>query len=266
MPAAPPSCALHRIESGAGTAVWRALDWDSAQFGFAAARLEQLQPAGSDEELPATMRALLQVALEDCHAAGVRYLTARVAVADLPFIHALEGSGFELIDGIQTLSMPLGGKNFSMPAGVRLFEPDDLEAVLEIARSAFVYDRFHADASLPRGAGDRVNEAWTQNCCLGSAADAVIVAEEQGRVANYVACRLCREDSLGVIVLVATAPWAQGRGLARRATGGALHWLALRGAAMVEVGTQLGNVPAARLYQSMGFRLARTSLTFRKLL
>jgi ribosomal protein S18 acetylase RimI-like enzyme len=117
---------------------------------------------------------------------------------------------------------------------------------------------------------DRVNETWTRNCCLGSAADAVVVAEEEGRVASYVTCQADsqadRQARNGIIVLVATAVWARGRGAARRASAAALHWFAERGIETVEVGTQLRNIPAARLYESLGFRLTRTSLTFRKVL
>ena len=117
-----------------------------------------------------------------------------------------------------------------------------------------------------RSVADQVNESWTRNCCLGTAADAVVVAEDAGRVASYVTCRAGRKVGHGVIILVATAVWARGRGAARRASLAALHWFADQGVEAVEVGTQLRNIPAARLYESLGFRMTRTSLTFRKVL
>jgi RimJ/RimL family protein N-acetyltransferase len=47
---------------------------------------------------------------------------------------------------------------------------------------------------------------------------------------------------------------------------GSLRWFATHGMETVEVGTQLRNIPAARLYESLGFRLAGASLTLRKIL
>jgi RimJ/RimL family protein N-acetyltransferase len=205
----------------------------------------------------------------------MHHLTARVDAGDLSTLHVLEEAGFEIIDGIQTLSLRLS--DAARPAScegleVRAFRPADLEAVLAIARTAYVYDRFHADAALADGVADAINEEWTRNCCLGRAADHVVVAVEGGRVVGYVTCKVDRRsaDDLGVcfgsIVLVATtAEEARGRGAARQATLGALEWFRRQGVGVVEVGTQLRNIPAARLYEGCGFRQAGVSLTLRKL-
>jgi len=257
---------LLRIETSSGAAAWRALQWDTHQFGISAARLEALDASGFYREARAEKSTLLALVLNECHSAGVRYLTARVDAGDLTSIHSLEEAGFELIDGIQTFLLSINGNHSSPPPDARLFRPSDMTDVLEIARTAFVFDRFHADPSLAPEVADRVNEDWTRNCCLGAAADAVLVAEEEGCVVSYVTCRIDRGARHGVVILVATAPAARGKGAGRRASAAALHWFSNQGAATVEVGTQLRNVPAARLYESLGFRMHRTSLTFRKLL
>jgi RimJ/RimL family protein N-acetyltransferase len=261
---------LRRIETPFGAAAWRALDWDTEQFGIPAARLDLLETSGSYTDARAHNRELLRAVLAECREGGIRHLSARVDTGDLATIPALEEAGFELIDGIQTFLLRIKGNPMPAPSGTRLFEPGDLPEILEIGRTAFFFDRFHADPALPAVVADRVNETWTRNCCLGSAADAVVVAEEEGRVASYVTCQADsqadRQARNGIIVLVATAVWARGRGAARRASAAALHWFAERGIETVEVGTQLRNIPAARLYESLGFRLTRTSLTFRKVL
>jgi dTDP-4-amino-4,6-dideoxy-D-galactose acyltransferase len=147
-----------------------------------------------------------------------------------------------------------------------MFEPRDLPEILEIARTAFIFDRFHADPALSPAIAEQVNESWTRNCCLGTAADAVMIAQLDGGIASFVTCRADRQTRHGIIILVATAEWARGRGAARRASSAALHWFAGQGMKSVEVGTQLRNIPATRLYENLGFRLTRTSLTFRKIL
>lgn len=257
---------LRRIETSTGAAAWRRLAWDTEQFGFPAARLERLEASGPFDQARRVKRNLLGLVLEECRFDGIRHLTARVEAGDFSAIHALEEAGFVLIDGIHTFVLRLDKVDAPAPAGTRMFCIDDLQAVLDIARTSFVYDRFHADPSLEPGTADRVNVVWTRNCCAGTAADAVLIAEEQGRVASYVAGRVDRKANQGVIVLVATAEWARRRGAARRATLAALHWFLQQGAEAVEVGTQLSNTPAARLYESLGFRTAATSLTLRILL
>ncbi len=266
MPEAKATTPLFRIDAPAGAAAWRILDWDSEQFGVGAARLDLLEASGSYREARGQKHELLASVLEQCRQAGIRHLSARVDTGDLTTIHALEETGFELIDGIQTFLLSLNGDQAVAPPGTRLFESRDLTQILEIGKSVFLFDRFHADAALSPGVADRLHENWTRNCCLGTAADAVVVAEEEGRVASYVTCQADREAGRGLIILAATAEWARGRGAARRASAAALHWFASQGLATVEVGTQLRNIPAARLYESLGFRLTRTSLTFRKIL
>jgi dTDP-4-amino-4,6-dideoxy-D-galactose acyltransferase len=255
-----------RIETPAGAAEWRTLEWDTEQFGIPAARLDLLEACGSYAESRAQKQKLLASVLIQCREAGIRHLSARVDTGDFTTIHVLEEAGFELIDGIQTFLLSLNGNHASAPSGTRSFEPRDLPEVLEIARTAFIFDRFHADPALSPAVAGQVGESWTRNCCLGTAADAVVVAEEGGRVASYVTCRADRKAGRGIIVLVATAEWARGKGAARRASSAALQWFAAQGLETAEVGTQFRNIPAARLYESLGFRLTRTSLTLRKIL
>ncbi len=255
-----------RIETRNGAAVWRLLDWDTGEFGMPAARLDLLEASGEYAEARACKRGLVAMVLEECREAGIRHLSARVDTGDLSTIHVLEEAGFELIDGILTFTLWLDENHHAAPSGTRLFEARDLPEVLAIGRTAFVYDRFHADAALSTAVADRVNENWTRNCCLGMAADAVVVAEEGGRLASYVTCRADYAGGRGIIILVATAVWARGKGAARRASQAALHWFRRQGLQTVEVGTQIRNIPAARLYEGLGFRMIRTSLTFRKIL
>ncbi len=274
----------------AGAACWGRLAWDSEVFGFPAGRLHFLVASAEG------LAALVEAVLDDARNFGVQHLTARVDAGDLETIQALEAAGFRLLDGLQTFSLALlrtagfspRGASAPLPAGraearrgpggppygvvVRGFQTSDLDPVCAIARSAYVLDRFHTDTALAPGVADRLHEAWVRNSCIGQAADHVVIAETGGAAAGFVTCKLDREAAavlggpLGTIVLVATAAAARGRGLARAATLGALAWFQEQGAAVVEVGTQLRNIPAGRLYESCGFRLRGVALTLRSLL
>jgi ribosomal protein S18 acetylase RimI-like enzyme len=236
---------------------WSPLPWDSEQFGFPAARLEEGVDAGG-----------LPRVLEECRRAGIRHLIARPDARDLRMIHALEAEGFQLLDGIQTFVLNIEGCPWPEPKDwtVHPFRAANRAQVAAIARKAFVYDRFHADAGLAPGVADQVHEAWIDNCCLGQMADIVWIAEDADAVRGFVTCKLDPERRMGTIGLVATSAAAWRRGVARALTAQALRWFHQEGATRVEVGTQLTNFPAARLYQSFGFKPISVSFTFRRLL
>jgi dTDP-4-amino-4,6-dideoxy-D-galactose acyltransferase len=260
-----------------GLVCWTRLDWDTEQFGFPAARLDLLTASGDRQSAGRTKTDLVDDALQECRNHDIRHVTARVDAGDLTSVGALERNGFELIDGIQTFSLripsaPIAVRNSAESITVRLYQESDLPQVLQIARSAYVYDRFHADSALDEETADRINETWVRNSCLGTMADAVIIATAGDAVLGYVTCQIDKEATrvLGVgcgeIGMVATTSRMRNAGVASAATVRALEWFEAQGVSAVEVGTQLRNIGAARLYEGCGFRLTAASLTLRKVM
>jgi ribosomal protein S18 acetylase RimI-like enzyme len=258
-----------------GLACWTELAWDSEQFGFPASRLDLLVASGDRAEMAVAKRDLVSETVLACGNRGIRHITARVDAADLTSIEALRKNHFDLIDGIQTFSLrsPLAAtfQTEQRSFELRLFRDSDLPQVRELARTAYIHDRFHADTALDTETADRVNEVWVVNSCLGHIADAVIIASAGDRVLGYVTCRIDKEASCvlgigcGEIGMVATAAIARNSGVASAATMAALEWFSLQGVSFVEVGTQLRNIAAARLYERCGFRMAAASLTWRRI-
>jgi ribosomal protein S18 acetylase RimI-like enzyme len=70
----------------------------------------------------------------------------------------------------------------------------------------------------------------------------------------------------GTIVMIATAAAARGCGVGTELVTAASAWFLERKAVAVEVGTQLRNVAAARLYERCGFRVVGGALSFRAML
>jgi GNAT superfamily N-acetyltransferase len=268
-----------------GLAVWSRLAWDSEQFGFQAARLDWLLAAGEYRAARQRRQQLLDAVLLECKSHRVSHLTARTDAADLAAIHALGAAGFELLDGVQTLSLRVpnseprgrtGDDDGIRVAPVILTQVDD---IVDIARHAYEHDRFHADCAIPPAVADQLHAVWLRNSCRRAfetrhdkrPQEEVLVAVGRGQVLGYVTTRIewSTTDALGVkvgtIVLVATAASARGQGVGRVATMAAVDWFRRRGVAVIHVGTQLRNLPAARLYESCGFRQAAASLTLRKL-
>lgn len=256
-----------------GCACWRHLAWDSGQLGMPAARIDLLVSAGGFEEAIDRKSALLNTVAEECRAQGVRYLTARVGASDHSTIRALTRESFDLLDGLLTFSLKLREavpRPVSRGLEIRLCRPPDLDELLAITRSAYTCDRFHVDRALAPGVADRLYEDWVRRSCSGQEADAVMVTTRQGQVLAFVTCKLRRDSdagaSTGTIGLVATAEEARGLGIGSATLEGALDWFRQQDVEVVEVGTQMQNAGACRLYEQAGFRVARMSLTFRRLL
>ena len=251
---------------------WNNLAWDSELFGFKAARIEVLAASGGYTEARVAVSELLGCVVNDASDAGIRHLVARVDSSLIAHAHAMGEHGFEWIDGIQTFALALGGASPEEIPGTRLALSVDADQIADIARSSFVYDRFHNDVAIGQETANRVHEVWARNSVSGEAADAVIVATaSDGAIEAFVTIKV---DSLSVdllglwiasIPLVAASKKARGKGAARRATDGALAWCRAQQVDFVEVGTQISNIPAARLYQSAGFRTTAVSLTYRKI-
>ena len=255
-----------------GMASWVRLPWDSDLLQLSTARMDLLPCIASDAAT--IQKHLITSILEDCSASGIQYVTTRTPAVEHLSVHGLEAAGFQLIDGIQTFGRKLDGPVQAAQSGVtvRQFRLADMDEVCRIARSAYRYDRFHNDPAIDKNRADLLHETWVRNSCLGEAAEGVVVAVESGRVAGFVTCKIDRSaekhvgSAIGTIVLVATASEFQAKGIGRAATLGALEWFRERGVNFVEVGTQITNVPATRLYESVGFRYLGANLTYRRLL
>jgi GNAT superfamily N-acetyltransferase len=251
------------------------LPWDTEHIGLNAARLDYLVATGNYDEQCVAKRALLSTVVHHCERQGIQHLSIRLDASDLSGLHVLESAGFITVDGILTFALELPPLASYEPDGglrVRLAGPADCEEVAAVASDAYVHDRFHADPEIARERSDALHAVWIRNSCLGTAADAVVVAEDGEGLLGFVTCRLQHDTEshlgslVGTIVLVATAGRARRKGVAKATTRAALDWFYDQGVKVVEVGTQLRNIPAARLYQSLGFRLVGSGISLRKML
>ena len=265
---------LHCAGEILGLLALRPLDWDSQQLALSAGRLDALLALRQGDHGLADRSLLLAHALAASRELGIQHLSLRLDASDLLGLQAAQEAGFLLVDGLITCVHQLSGA-YPLPEaldyGLRIANEADADTAADLARRTFIYDRFHADPAIPSERADALHAEWLRNACRGQAADAVLLAEDRGALLGFVTCQV-QSDTLnldappvGTIVLVATAPHARRRGVAAALTRFALAWFQERGLALVEVGTQLRNLPAARLYQSCGFLPAASHLTLRKL-
>jgi ribosomal protein S18 acetylase RimI-like enzyme len=266
------SWAIRRGADLVALGILQPLDWDSRVLGMPAARID-LFAAGSYPERAAAVDAILDSALAQAVASGVRHVSVRVDAEDDAAIHRLEGRGFLTVDALMTFGAPLAalGSATDADAGVmtRPVDAADIQAVESIAAASFRDGRFHSDPSIAPEIATAVYRTWAAACCENRAADHTIVAVDDGRVAGFVACRIQADTSTfldqptGTIILIATASAARRRGVGAALVSAATRWFRSRGAIAAEVGTQLRNIAAGRLYERSGFRLVSGALSFR---
>ena len=136
---------------------------------------------------------------------------------------------------------------------------DDTLAIEEIAGNCFTLSRFHLDPAIGLDRANEVKRQWARNACVGRAS-IVYVARQQGHVTGFLAVlenkSSEREDA--IIDLVGVDAAHQGRGVGRALSGMFVEQWQGR-ADRLRVGTQISNIPAMRLYESIGFRVAETS-------
>jgi dTDP-4-amino-4,6-dideoxy-D-galactose acyltransferase len=257
-----------------GFATLRPLTWDSQVLAMRCGRLDAFLN-GSYEEGRNAADALLEAAVGGARHNGLEHLSIRVDAGDDPIVHALESNGFLNVDALITFSAPI--VDLAPPVSVggvqlRRAAADDAAAIVELAGISFRDGRFHTDPSIPPQRARDVYRVWAAACCDGSAADTTIVAVDDSAVVGFVACRMLADTAVhlqrptGTIPLIATSESVRGRGVGQALIGAAAQWFRSEEAAAVEVGTQLRNVAAARLYERCGFRLAAGSLSFRRMI
>lgn len=175
-------------------------------------------------------------------------------------IRAAEGSGFHLTDVRVTLERS-AAPGIAMPREIRMAHEGDVAQISELASSNHTDSRFYHDPHFSRERCGALYATWAQKSCHGYA-DAVFVAEQQGRVAGYITCH--NDKVSGRIGLIGVADWARGSGLGRDLIEASLHYFAQLELKVVTVVTQGRNIGAQRLYQRNGFVVRSLELWYHR--
>ncbi|MSO74203.1 MAG: GNAT family N-acetyltransferase [Alphaproteobacteria bacterium] len=192
----------------------------------------------------------IQTLLARAKADGATLITARVPAPEASTIDVLERAGFRRIETLITFERALTDvEPLDTDDSVRLARPGDFDACVEIGRSAFHTDRFHADTRIPKQAADGLKASWVAND-LGGRADASFVALADGGPAGFSLC--LKRGSVAVIDLIAVAEGQRGRGLGAALVAASLAHCR-KSARIMQVGTQASNAASIALYRRLGF-------------
>lgn len=227
---------------------WKVDDFDSGIFGFKAAKIVEL---GSKE---------VKNLIGDLIKNKVSYATVRVQSNDFPLIHALESAGFVLVDGLISLSFDLDSVKLKIESEIREAKDKDLQQLKKLTTNLYSGTRITNDP-LTRARANNYYVKWIENSVKGEVADSVLIWKEGNEILGYVT--LQKKGSEGQIPLIGVSAKARGKGIASSLLNAALAKFKKWGVKKVNIDTQIGNIPALRAYQGVGFKIVDSHLTFR---
>ena len=226
--------------------------WLSEIFGHAVFRLQL-----SDYDTPERAATLIRNHVEE-HRPAMYYV--RVGTDQVDAVRAFGQVGMYVVDVNVTLrlasarSSALERPNY--PVQVREAAPSEYKALLAIAGSCFRYSRFHLDPEVPADVAHRVKYEWIRSYTRGQRGDKLYAALLDGQPVGFLAV-LCLDRAgrrVAVIDLVGVQVDKQGQGIGQALTSFFVERYGPANDAL-EIGTQVANVPALRLYEKFGFRV-----------
>lgn len=188
--------------------------------------------------------------------AGYDLVQAKVLSQQTAELDALTALGFRLVEG--EADFVLGVSSAGRPEGIRIARKEHIPALRDAAAEAFTQSRFRMPWYQPGDSG-RFYAQWIENAVLGAFDHQCLLAvDAQGTLQGFVSLREL-PDGGARIGLLATLPAAQGLGVGQRMIEAASDWCRARRLTRLHVATQLGNLPALRLYHRCGGVIERTA-------
>jgi len=231
---------------------WQLTPFDTDIFGWNIAKINKIDPQNPQEDI----RKILDEFIKE----NVQYATYRLQASQFPVIHALEKSGFLLVDGLIALEYVIENREKipEVAKNIREATIDDLDRLKKIAGMAFSLNRFYNDPLIPKEKADDIYIRWIINSVKKIAADNVFVWEEKGEILGFITLQ-----KSGHIPLIAVSNHARGKGIAKKLIEGAIAECKKSGIAKIAIETQITNIPALRAYISSGFKVTDSFLTYR---
>jgi dTDP-4-amino-4,6-dideoxy-D-galactose acyltransferase len=234
---------------------WESVSFDSDIFGFNVAKITDIKDPTKVTDLIAELQS---------H--QIQYATYRLPANCFPVIHALEKSGFILVDGLIKLTSTLEKKSPSFidinistqDPHIRLVTIDDIPKLRSLASTVFSLNRFYNDPVIPKQKADELFATWIENSVKGQAADETYILSQEDNICGFITLQ-----KKGHIPLVGVGEEYRGQGIAKQLVQCALARFKELDISTIEIETQIINTPAVRAYQACGFKFAESFLTFR---
>jgi len=190
------------------------------------------------------------------------YLFTKVPLSDKQALRDYQRIGFQAISAEVILRF-INTNLSSPPLAFRAATPQDEEDLFALARTAFSHSRFHADPLIPYPVANLSRASWVSNALHGKRGlpCETHLLTVNSLVAGFAICAI--EGDAGIIDLIAIHPELRGNGYGKSLCLYALSWLKDR-CSTISATSQLSNIPALRMYLSVGFKPSSSCLILRK--
>jgi len=198
---------------------------------------------------------------------GALFVTT-VPVDNNNSIERLVANGFVLTDTAVTLQKAtqqvVQDPTFVQANSIVYVEakPSDEESTVRLAEASYVYSRFHSDPLISDSDANRIYAEWTRNYFKGERGDKLLLAKQGDEVVGYLLLIRSEVRNAWIIDLIAVSPDLQKGGIAEKLC--RISERLYTDCDYREVGTQLKNIPAIRLYEKLGYRIIQAAHTFHK--
>lgn len=233
---------------------WELDNFDSEVFGFKVAKIQRVKSE--------SVKDLIKDLLKN----GIGYATLRIQSNNFSVIHALEKSGFVLVDGLISFSLMISDIEVTkIPSEIREANNNDLVNLKKLTSGLFSTGRVMSDPFIPKNKATQFYVKWIENSILRKVADLVLVWEEkdlpagrQGEILGYISLQ-----KKGQIPLVGVSIKARGKGIGKKLIEASLNKFKEWNIEAVVIETQIDNALALNLYQRAGFKIVNSFLTLR---
>lgn len=253
----------HAIEEGSarGLVIVLHARWEEGVVGRAVAKVHVLVA-----DTYAIAVALARDVVDACRTKDVVLVSATPGHSPM-FIHgALAEAGFHVASQALTVRADLEAiapavARIPMRGVFRTATAADADAIVDIARRAFVDARFMADPFFPSEWGAQLMGAWARNLVNGGA-DEIVVAESGRGVLGFAAMALEEGRRQRVPELMAVEPRYDGAGIGAMLVRQMLDWYRTRGRKVFIGATEKSNTAINALYARLGFTVLDSNLVY----
>ena len=249
-------------------AVWtETLEWDSAILGIPSAKINAFFVFGN-QWTDANSLSLVEDAEVMLRDMGAKFASCRICYSNRPLIDALLMNGWQLRDILAIYVAPSPPPR-SSPNTAQIVDLAPLEATnfLDHFSSSFRHARMYRDPKISQAIADHFYRRLCERV-LQNASGKTVGILSKTRVAGIAVggfdADLKKQLNINLTYLwqITVFPEFRGMGLSAALLRGFQN--RFQNADVIEIGTQIDNVPANRLYSRAGLRHSATAITLHK--